>query len=296
MKRHRVSLHNVGLHASPVGEALSNPAARVIDPVLTTAARGYRHPMHVHTELFPRVPSMARGGTRIEFDRTDFRRVNSRRAPGARTAQVQFGHEGAKFALSQHRLLGKAPLETSEEAMRVAMVDLPMRTVDGVQALISLEREIEAATKATSAATYDSDHVNTPAAAARWSADTSSPTEQVMEGVTTIRQAIGMRPNILLMGGSVYDKVRVHEDVSSRSATRATASRSRTRRTSRRCGTSSGSWSATPSGWTRTTTRATSGAGTWSSPTPPSAPSPATSRATATATSSRAPRSSRSPS
>ena len=104
----RISFNSIDLNA-PSGEQLANPAARVIDPVLTAAARGYRHPMHIHRELFPAVPTMVRGGNIIEFDRTDFRRVNSRRAPGADTRRVQFGHEGRKFTLTQHRIEGQLP-------------------------------------------------------------------------------------------------------------------------------------------------------------------------------------------
>ena len=94
------------------GAQLANPAARAIDPVLTTAARGYRNADHIHQVLFPRVETSIRGGTRIEFDRTEFRKVDTRRAPGADTLEVQFGYEGEKYALLQHRLLGKLPVET----------------------------------------------------------------------------------------------------------------------------------------------------------------------------------------
>ena len=79
------------LNAAPTGAQLAAPEARIIDPVLTTAARGYRNADHVHRALFPRVESAARGGTRVEFDRTDFRRSASSRAPGAKTRRVQFG-------------------------------------------------------------------------------------------------------------------------------------------------------------------------------------------------------------
>ena len=201
----------ISLNAGPTGEQLANPAARVIDPILTNAARGYTNAMFIHRALFPAVDSTARGGTRIEFDRTDFRRVNSRRAPGAKTARVQFGHEGKKFALNQHRLMGLQPLESAEEAMQVAGIDMGMRAVDGTQTLIELEKEIDAATVATASATYDATHRMTPSAANRWDADTSDPTDQVLEAVEVIRQATAMRPNTVVLGGKVYSKVRKHE-------------------------------------------------------------------------------------
>ena len=192
---------------------LANPAARVIDPILTTAARGYVNPELIYRALFPMVSCSVRGGTRIEFDRTDFRKVDTRRAPGAGTQHIQFGHEGKKFALTQHRLMGKVPVETAEEAMAVVGIDLGMRTVTGVQNIIGLEREIHAAELATSPATFDAAHVNALVGNDRWDDPDSSPVDVVMDAVETIRAATGRRPNTVVMGGSVYSRVRKHPDV-----------------------------------------------------------------------------------
>ena len=82
-----MTMPQLALHAAEGGQ-LSPASARVIDPVLTTAARGYRHAQHIHPALFPRIPTPARGGTRVEFDRTDFRTINSSRSPGADTREV----------------------------------------------------------------------------------------------------------------------------------------------------------------------------------------------------------------
>ena len=195
------------------GAQLATPAARVIDPVLTTAARGYRNAMHIHSVLFPRVETMLRGGTRIEFDRTDFRKVNSRRAPGSGTKQVQFGHEGILFALEQHRLEGKLPVENAEESMRVPGIDLGMRTVDGTLALISLAREIHAGELACNAASYKAAHVEVLAGDSQWDSAASDPTGNIVDAVETIRRAIGMRARTVVLGGKVYSKVRKHPKV-----------------------------------------------------------------------------------
>ena len=203
---------HVALNAADAPQ-LANPAARVIDPILTTAARGYMNPDLVFRALFPLVTSGARGGVRIEFDRTDFRLVNTRRAPGATTQHIQFGHEGKKFALYQHRLMGKVPVETAEEAMAVPGIDLGMRSVTGVQNIIGLEREIDAATIARATTTYDATHVTTLAGASQWSDKGSTPTVNVMGAVEVIRAATGMRPNMVVMGGAVYSKLRAHPDV-----------------------------------------------------------------------------------
>ena len=201
------------LNAAPTGAQLAVPEARIIDPVLTTAARGYRNADHVHPMLFPRVETMVRGGTRVEFDRTDFRRTNTARAPGATTRRVQFGHDGKKFALAQHRLEGKLPVENAEEAMRVPGIDLGMRTVDGTLALISLEREIHGAELAADQANYPAAHVNALAGGSKWDAAGSNPIADVVAGVEQVRSSIGRRPQTVLLGPKVYSRVRVHEMV-----------------------------------------------------------------------------------
>ena len=201
------------LNAAPDGAQLATAQARVIDPVLTTAARGYRNAEHVHKALFPRVETGVRGGTRVEFDRTDFRRSNSSRAPGAKTRRVQFGHDGVKFALAQHRLEGKLPVENAEEAIRVPGIDLGMRTVDGTLALISLEREIHAAELVADQANYPAAHVNALAGGSKWDAAGSAPTTDVAAGIEQVRSAIGRRPKTVLMGPSVFDIVSRHDTV-----------------------------------------------------------------------------------
>src|SRR5690606_25974123 len=62
---------------------------RVVDPVLSQVALGYRHPEHVGMALFPRVPVQVSGGQILEFGKESFRLYNSLRAPGAATKRVQ---------------------------------------------------------------------------------------------------------------------------------------------------------------------------------------------------------------
>lgn len=200
----------LSLNAAPTGAQLATAQARVIDPVLTTASRGYRNASHIHEILFPRVTVGERGGTRIEFDRTDFRKVNSRRAPGADTKRVEFGHEGKQFALEQHALEGKLPIENAQEAMRVPGIDLGMRTVDGVQSLVSLAREIRAGELASAADNYRPDHVNAIAEGAKWNQAGSNPQRDVVDAVEKVRSKTGQRPTTVVLGPRVFAAASIH--------------------------------------------------------------------------------------
>jgi len=205
------SLHS--LTQAPDGSQLSPPEARIIDPVLTTAARGYRNAEHVHPALFPRVETGSRGGQRIEFDRTAFRRVKGLRAPGAQTRRIQFGHEGEAVLLQQHRLEGMAPVENLEDAGRGPGIDLGARTVDGVLSLISLEREIDAAELLADESNYRAGHVKALAANARWDAAGSDPTADIVNAIEQVRSVIGRRAQTVLLGPQVFTTVCAHEKI-----------------------------------------------------------------------------------
>lgn len=201
----------IDLNASE-GAQMTPGAARVIDPVLTSAARGYQNAKHIWPFVFPRVSAGARGGRLIEFDRTAFRLVNTIRAPGATTQKVQFGHTGEKYALDQHRLGGLLPVEPAQEAATIG-VDMSMQTVDGTMNLISLSREVAAAKKVFSSATYDASHVTALAGDKQWSHDDSDPSAAIMDAVEAVRSDIGLRPNTVVLGAKVYARVRKHPKI-----------------------------------------------------------------------------------
>ena len=81
--------------------ALNTRTARVIDPVLSGIAQGYRHAQRVGNVLFPRIDVTQRGGHVIEFGRESFFDYKARRAPGADAMNIQFGYEGKPYVLDQ---------------------------------------------------------------------------------------------------------------------------------------------------------------------------------------------------
>lgn len=192
------------------GAQLTPGEARVIDPILTEGVRGYVNANLIHGAIFPPVRSALRGGVRIEFDRTDFRKVNSRRSPGSATKRVHFGHEGVKFAIVQHALEGVVEVENQQEAEAAMGLDIGMSTAMSTMNLIQLECEIEAADLVRNADTYDAAHVLRPTGNDKWSNDASDPRDDIRWGVSQIRKATGMRPNTIAMGGDVFDRLGSH--------------------------------------------------------------------------------------
>ena len=75
---------------------MNTAQARVVDPILSTHARGYRNAEFIGHMLFPIVDIPVRGMRVIRFGKESFRKMNTRRAPGAETARVQYGYASGR--------------------------------------------------------------------------------------------------------------------------------------------------------------------------------------------------------
>ncbi len=186
---------------------------RVIDPVLSTLARGYRHAMFVFPYLFPFAMVGQRGGTVISFRAEDFVKRDLIRAPGASRQRLNVGYDGEKYVLDQRSLDGTLPIERLEEAWAVPGIDLGRNTVNTVMQSIGLQIEIQAAELATSSDNYSGTHTKVLAGESQWSHANSKPAQAVEDVKKLIRQGIGLNPNTMVIGVDVYDQLVNHPDV-----------------------------------------------------------------------------------
>jgi len=183
--------------------------ARVIDPVLSELARGYKNALLVGAALFPAVTVGQRGGKIISFGKESFQLYNTARAPGAATERVQFGYASDSYALTQHAIEGKVPFENMAEAAAVPGIDLARGAVTGVQDIIALRTEKEMADLATNAANYAAGNTVTLAGASQWSdLANSDPVADIETAKEVVRGKIGRRPNTVLIAAAVMEKLR----------------------------------------------------------------------------------------
>ena len=192
---------------------LSPSEARVVDPVLTNAARGYRHAMHCWPFLFPPVSVGQRAGRIITFGTEDFVKRDARRTPGSRRGRVGFGYAGGSFSLEQRAQDGVLPVETLQDARAVPGIPLGQITVRKTMAFISLQVEAEAADLATTASNYSAGNREALAANDRWDASTSKPAAKVESKKEQIASAIGLDPNIMIVGVEVHRALKNNGDV-----------------------------------------------------------------------------------
>ncbi len=194
--------------------------ARVVDPILTAVARGYRSPKAaVANVLFPIIPVGLRGGRIIGFGPDDFKLVNTARAPGANTKRVQFGYASDPYALVDYRLEGVAPNEIQEEASNGPGIDVSSGAVRRVQNTMALEREKKAADLARDDARYDAANKETLSGTSQWSHASSDPFTDIMDAKEVIRSKTGEKPNVLTLGPKVLTAVRTHPKVLDRLST-----------------------------------------------------------------------------
>jgi len=185
--------------------------ARVIDPILTTVAQGYKNAAFIGDALFPQVPVGQRGGKILAFGKEDFMLYATARAPGANTNRVQFGYSSSPYALEQHALEGQVPFELMEDARVVPGLDQGSIAVRKVQNIIGLRKEKAQADLATTAANYPTGNKATLSGTSQWSDyANSSPSAAIETAKNAVRAKIGMKPNTVVLGAAVFSVLKQH--------------------------------------------------------------------------------------
>ncbi|MBF0189783.1 MAG: major capsid protein [Magnetococcales bacterium] len=192
---------------------MSPNQVRVIDPVLTEIAQGYRHAEHVGQVLFPKVPVQVSGGQVLEFGRESFKLYQVRRAPGAATRRIQFGFLGKSFALVQDSLEAQVPREYQRDASRAPGVDLAQRSIAGALRALSLTLEYDQATLATNPDHYDNNHKVTLSGTDQWSNGASNPSGDIDNAREAVRASVGIYPNTLLLSAQAFSALKSHPQV-----------------------------------------------------------------------------------
>lgn len=192
-----------------------NPGqVRIVDPVLTTVAQGYKLPNAIGMALFPRVPVGLRGGQIIEFGQEAFKLYNTRRAPGTATARISFGYLGKPFALINHSLEAPVPREFQQDAAVMPGIDLGTRAVSLVMRTNGLSLEVEQANLARTAGNYDNNHKVALSGTDQWSDyDNSDPSGDVATWMEAIRSSTGSDPNTMALSKKVFNALKFHPQI-----------------------------------------------------------------------------------
>ncbi|WP_405119211.1 hypothetical protein [Pseudomonas leptonychotis] len=180
---------------------------RIVDPVLTALARGYRNAQFIGEALFPIAMMDKEAGVIPLFGKEAFRLWDTERAIRAESNVMTPDDVGElDVVLREHDLA--YPVDYREQAE--SMFDAERRGSKRVVDAIDLRREVACATLAQNPATYLAGAKVTLAGASQWSNGGGDPVGAVEMGKEVVRARIGIRPNTITMGASVYASLKFH--------------------------------------------------------------------------------------
>lgn len=176
---------------------------RVVDPILSTHARGYKRPGNVGKKLFPVVFVDSYGGQVLEFGKESFRAYNTARAPGSTTKRIDIGYAGKPYSITPNALEVQVPRERLQDASQVPGVDLASQAIDTGMGAMALSQEVQAAALARDAAQYPAGN-KVALVATRWTQAGSNPSADIATAKTAIRGQIGIGPNLVVLSPSAF--------------------------------------------------------------------------------------------
>lgn len=192
---------------------MNTAQARVLDPILSTHAQGYRNKEYIGHLILPIADIPTRGARILKFGKDSFRKMNTRRAPGAEYQRIQYGYASDPVSLQQDALAASVAYENMEEASRVPGVDLASGSVNLVLDVIALGREMETAALVRDPGNYNQNNKMAFAGADKWSDPASDPAKDVKEAKEQVRRRIGRYPNLFEMGPAVFNALSEHPKI-----------------------------------------------------------------------------------
>jgi len=191
------------------GPQMTPAEARIVDPVLTTHALGYREPMFTGHELFPFVDVGLRGGRLIDFGDDMTEVIDTVRAPGADAKEVYLRYGSKKFALTTHGLDAVVPREVWQDAAAVPPKNLAARAVEQAMKPILRNLEIAQAGIAQDPNNYAAAHKVALAGGSQWN-DAVDPTDDVKAAVNQVELASGGTDIVVHIGADVMNALRTN--------------------------------------------------------------------------------------
>ncbi len=180
---------------------------RVVDPVLTNIARGFKNASHVALNLFPVVSVSKEGGKIPEFTKESFKIYNTERAIRAKSNRINpENRTEIDFVLTEHDL--EYPMDYREQDEDV--LPLKLHATNVVTDGISLRLEKLAADIAQDLNTYPTGNKVTLSAGDKFTNTSSNPFTIFEAAKEAIRSKIAQRPGVCILGASAYSALKEH--------------------------------------------------------------------------------------
>lgn len=183
---------------------------RVVDPVLTTLARGYSNEDFIGTTIAPVAVVEKEAGKIPQFGKDAFKIYNTERAIRAKSNRMTpEGITAINYVLTEHDI--EFPIDYREAEEAQAILNLEMYAAETVINIILLRLEKEIADKLQNLDTYPTGNKITLSETSKWSVTTTSnPIADVDNAKEAIRGKIGRYPNVMVMGPTAYNALKNH--------------------------------------------------------------------------------------
>lgn len=188
-------------------------SVRVIDPILTQIAQGYKNTEGVATFFAPAVSMNVRAGRTLVFGKEAFAAQSYLRAPGSNIQKIQAEFGTRSFALRQEAISWNIAEEVAAEAKNgAAAIDLRAFAAKDAANRLMQSWEVQVAAKILDVTQYEAGNVVDLATYNGGADHFNSPTsdiEVLMDSLKEqIRSQIGCYPNKLVLSPDAFNSLK----------------------------------------------------------------------------------------
>ena len=186
---------------------------RVIDPILTQLAQGYKNAEGVATFFGPAVSMNTRAGRTLVFGKEAFAAQNFLRAPGTNIQKIQNEFGTRSFSLRQEAISWEIAEEIAAEAKNgAAQIDLRQYAAKDAANRLMQSWEIQVATAVTSTASYEStcqfNLATLNGGADQFNQATSDVEVLIDNAKEAVRAQIGIYPNKMVISPDAFNALK----------------------------------------------------------------------------------------
>ena len=186
---------------------------RVIDPILTQLAQGYKNAEGVATFFGPAVSMNTRAGRTLVFGKEAFASQSFLRAPGTNIQKIQNEFGTRSFALRQEAISWEIAEEIAAEAKNgAAQLDLRQYAAKDAANRLMQSWEITVANAVTASGSYETSNVFDLATRAggadQFNQATSDVEVLIDEAKEAVRSQIGTYPNKMVISPDAFNALK----------------------------------------------------------------------------------------
>jgi hypothetical protein len=188
-------------------------SVRVIDPILTQLAQGYKNAEGVATFFGPAVSMNTRAGRTLVFGKEAFAAQNFLRAPGTNIQKIQNEFGTRSFSLRQEAISWEIAEEVAAEAKNgAAQIDLRQFAAKDAANRLMQSWETQVADTVTDTTQYETDNVldlsSYNSGADQFNAPTSDVEVLIDDAKEQVRSQIGCYPNKLVLSPDAFNALK----------------------------------------------------------------------------------------